>query len=348
MALIAVLWIVAALSLLVIGVSDTVRQQTRSVGAERDQITGQALGEAAIALALQQLQATPERPRGIVTATAPYAGVPFEVEVAPLNGLISLNGAPPELLASLLQVEDPLFQPIERLQTILIDLRLQHAAAGIGRGSIGSALQPGKFDRAKALGERLAGLHIGIELHDGLLGFLMQVVQKRDITTQDILMAIKLETDAIDLAGHVLELFLETLQLRPERGEHPRQETLVLKRGRIELLRLDDDIGQKLADFAEIAIAHLAQDAVGIVGNGLLGTVAIDGNAGAVGQVDAVADASDLRRIGDGDRQAIAGTGGDIGIAHKSCFPVHEHGADRKNYQPPPRRSFPRAPHYNS
>ena len=104
MALIAVLWIVAALSLLVIGVSDTVRQQTRSVGAERDQITGQALGEAAIALALQQLQATPERPRGIVTATAPYAGVPFEVEVAPLNGLISLNGAPPELLASLLQV----------------------------------------------------------------------------------------------------------------------------------------------------------------------------------------------------------------------------------------------------
>ena len=150
MALIAVLWIVAALSLLVIGVSDTVRQQTRSVGVERDQITGQALGEAAIALALQQLQATPERPRGIVTATAPYAGVPFEVEVAPLNGLISLNGAPPELLASLLQVAGGV--PAGRAQALaaaLVDWR--DGRPELDPAADPAARRPRRFEAAEDL-----------------------------------------------------------------------------------------------------------------------------------------------------------------------------------------------------
>ena len=104
MALIAVLWIVAALSVLVIGVTGTVRQQIQVAGVQREQASGQALGEAAVALAVQQLQASPERPRGIVTLNVPYGGADMAVEVAPLSGLISLNGAPPELLAALLQV----------------------------------------------------------------------------------------------------------------------------------------------------------------------------------------------------------------------------------------------------
>ena len=104
MALIAVLWIVAALSIMVIGVTGTVRQQIQAAGNQRDQVSGQALGEAAVVLALQQLQVAPERPRGIVPLNIAYGGADIEVEVAPLNGLISLNGAPPELLAALLHV----------------------------------------------------------------------------------------------------------------------------------------------------------------------------------------------------------------------------------------------------
>lgn len=111
MALIAVLWIVAALSLLVIGVTASVRQQIQAVGMQRDLVSGQALGEAAVALVLQQLQVSPERPRGVVTVNVSFAGQPIAVEVASLDGLISLNGAPPDLLAALLQVAGGLSAP---------------------------------------------------------------------------------------------------------------------------------------------------------------------------------------------------------------------------------------------
>lgn len=104
MALIAVLWIVAALSLMVIGVTGTVRQQVQAAGSQRDQIGGRALGEAAVALTVQQLQVEPQRPTGLVDVPVSYGGVEMAVQVAPLNGLISLNGAPPALLAALLQV----------------------------------------------------------------------------------------------------------------------------------------------------------------------------------------------------------------------------------------------------
>ncbi len=104
MALIAVLWIVAALSLLVIGMSQTVRQQIRLVGTQNDEVRGQALGEAAVALTLQNLQVTRDRPRGLVQIGQQFAGVEMTVEVIPLNGLISLNGANAPLLASAFKV----------------------------------------------------------------------------------------------------------------------------------------------------------------------------------------------------------------------------------------------------
>lgn len=103
LALIAVLWIVAALSLMVTGLTATVRQQIQTAAVQRDQVSGQALGEAAIALALQQLQLAAQRPRGVVSDTVSYAGVQIEVELARLDGLIPLNGASPELLAALLR-----------------------------------------------------------------------------------------------------------------------------------------------------------------------------------------------------------------------------------------------------
>lgn len=104
MALIAVLWIVAALSLLVVGMSKTVRQQIRVVSTQSDEVAGQALGEAAIALTLQQMQILAERPEGLVQVNQQFAGVDMNVEVMPIDGLISLNGAQPLLLATAFQV----------------------------------------------------------------------------------------------------------------------------------------------------------------------------------------------------------------------------------------------------
>lgn len=124
MALIAVLWIVAALTLLVVGVSGSVREQIRTVGQARELIEGQALAEAAIALAMQQLLVQPERPEGIQHLGADYAGLTLDVEATPLDGLISLNDAPPELLAALLQVAGGLpAGPAEALAATLVEWR---------------------------------------------------------------------------------------------------------------------------------------------------------------------------------------------------------------------------------
>ena len=103
MALIAVLWIVAALSVMVIGLSGSVRQQIRIAGAQRDQVSGQAVAEAAMALALQTMAASQERAAGVVNVQVSYGGQTIDLDIAPLDGLISLNGANVPLLAALLQ-----------------------------------------------------------------------------------------------------------------------------------------------------------------------------------------------------------------------------------------------------
>ena len=103
MALIAVLWIVAALSLMVLGLTQTVRQNIRAATMQRDLGAGQALGEAAIALALQQLavQTTPLMGTGQIGVN--YAGLNIQVSATTLDGWVSLNSASAPMLAALLQ-----------------------------------------------------------------------------------------------------------------------------------------------------------------------------------------------------------------------------------------------------
>jgi general secretion pathway protein K len=103
MALVAVLWIIAALSILVTGLIWTTRAQISTVAARRDAAAGQALGDAAITLTLQALLVSNPKPTGVQTVPVTYAGQTMQVEVAPLNGLISLNSAGAPMLAALLQ-----------------------------------------------------------------------------------------------------------------------------------------------------------------------------------------------------------------------------------------------------
>ena len=103
MALVVVLWIVAAISVLVTGLVWTTRAQIGAVNAGRDAVVGQALGDAAIALTLQELLGTEPRPTSVQTETVTYAGQTMQVEIAPLDGLVSLNGADAPLLAAILQ-----------------------------------------------------------------------------------------------------------------------------------------------------------------------------------------------------------------------------------------------------
>jgi general secretion pathway protein K len=104
MALIAVLWMVAALAILVTGFSRLARDEVGLVSSLRQGVIAQAAGDAAIALALQELASSPSPISRTVHAEVPYRGVLMAVTVMPLNGLIDINSATIPLLARLYEV----------------------------------------------------------------------------------------------------------------------------------------------------------------------------------------------------------------------------------------------------
>lgn len=104
LALVAVLWIVAALTITTTGVVYAVRGEVRSVTSFRDTAVAGALAEAGIVLAARELAA--ERGVGIrlreYDATIEQTTV--HLRAVPLTGLIDLNGAPESLLVDLAMV----------------------------------------------------------------------------------------------------------------------------------------------------------------------------------------------------------------------------------------------------
>jgi general secretion pathway protein K len=142
MALIAVLWIVAALSIMVTGLTHTVRQQIQVAGVLRDQASGQAVGEGAIALVLQDMLARNTRLSQIASVPVTYAGVQVVVDAAPLNGWISLNGAGEPLLAALLTTAGGLAPAqAQALATRLVEWRDGQATTDPATASAASTQQ---------------------------------------------------------------------------------------------------------------------------------------------------------------------------------------------------------------
>lgn len=104
LALIAVLWIVAALSLSATGLIYSAKQEIRTAARQRSTVAANALADAAMRLVLQQLVAQPTPPTGRWTqASVEFAGTVINVQFHGLNGLIDINNAPPALLAALFQ-----------------------------------------------------------------------------------------------------------------------------------------------------------------------------------------------------------------------------------------------------
>lgn len=102
-ALIAVLWIVAALAIVVAGISHSVRGELRLVSISRETVQAKARAEAALVLVLQQMSVSDKRPNRVLTANVAYEGQTVVVEIMPMNGLIDINSAPATLLARLFQ-----------------------------------------------------------------------------------------------------------------------------------------------------------------------------------------------------------------------------------------------------
>lgn len=100
-ALVAVLWVVAALSILVSGLVETQREEIRIATSARTRQFADAVGQAAIHLAVQGMLAE-TRPLGrLVRRNFLYEGLEIQVEIQPLSGMVDLNLAPGPLLAEL-------------------------------------------------------------------------------------------------------------------------------------------------------------------------------------------------------------------------------------------------------
>lgn len=102
--LIAVLWMVAALSILVTGLSYTVRQEVRLASMSKQVSIASAVADGAIHLAVQNMKLKSVYPSQSSSVSLNYTGVPVRVRILPLNGLIDINNAPKELLVNLLVV----------------------------------------------------------------------------------------------------------------------------------------------------------------------------------------------------------------------------------------------------
>jgi general secretion pathway protein K len=101
-ALIAVLWLVAAMSLVISGVVQSVRSEMRTIGSYRQTVLANATGDAAILMALQSLHASQQEPKNsIQVVPVQFEGQSYTVRIHPLNGLIDINHAPVTLLAQL-------------------------------------------------------------------------------------------------------------------------------------------------------------------------------------------------------------------------------------------------------
>lgn len=104
MVLIAVLWIVASLAIIVTGVTRTIREEARMMALARQNVQAQALGDAAIQVALQSIVANNTPVNRMLQSEIQYQGVTMQVRAMPLNGLIDINSAPVPLLAKLYTV----------------------------------------------------------------------------------------------------------------------------------------------------------------------------------------------------------------------------------------------------
>ena len=135
LALIAVLWIVAALSIIATGMLHAVRAEVRVIASARQAVVAGALGDAAINLVIQDLISKPARPLRLATIDKSFEGVGISVQVLPLTGLIDINAAPKSLLESLLVVAGKLAtQDAAALAQAAVDARSARDERGRAQG----------------------------------------------------------------------------------------------------------------------------------------------------------------------------------------------------------------------
>ena len=135
-ALIAVLWLVAAMTLIITGVVKAVRVEIQTAGMQRQTVVAGAQADAAILLALQSLQAQQKEPGNTLQViSVQFENQVFEVSLQPLNGFIDINNAPVQLLAEMYRYAGGLSPPAaQALAQATVDSRQSKSAKGRAQG----------------------------------------------------------------------------------------------------------------------------------------------------------------------------------------------------------------------
>lgn len=131
--LLAVLWLVAALSLMLGGLQQVVRSEILTAGQSRKSVISNGLADAAIRLTLQKLAIDKNKPvKSIQTQIVSVWGNEIKVEVTPLNGLIDLNNASISLLADTFEYGGEVSKErAQGLATAVIEARDKKSATGV-------------------------------------------------------------------------------------------------------------------------------------------------------------------------------------------------------------------------
>ena len=104
LALVAVLWTLAALMVMVTGVVYAVRSEVRTTASFREIAVAGALGDAGVVLAVRELAASRGRDNRLQRYDLAFEQATVAVRAVPLSGLIDLNAAGESLLAELIAV----------------------------------------------------------------------------------------------------------------------------------------------------------------------------------------------------------------------------------------------------
>ena len=135
LALVAVLWLIAALSIIVAGLLQSVRTEARLGAQWQADAQAGAAAEAVMQLALQSLVAAGKPIDHLTTGQFTWQDQAIAVQAMPLNGYIDLNAAPPELLAQMFQTAAGVApEQANALAQAVLRERTQPGASGVPPG----------------------------------------------------------------------------------------------------------------------------------------------------------------------------------------------------------------------
>lgn len=131
LALVAVLLLVAAVSVVAMGLMQSIRSEARATSQIQDLTLASAMGESAMQLFLQAQVASSKQLDRWVSAPITVAGVGITVQAFPLNAYIDVNRAPVELLREALIVAAEVAPTqAEQLAQAIVEFRSSTGAGG--------------------------------------------------------------------------------------------------------------------------------------------------------------------------------------------------------------------------